>query len=474
MKTITAEDFKKQYGEIGLSNMQSSIQSQKQALRDQGKAVSVRSDRAEPTLGGEIVRGIIRAPIKAGLSIPAGVMGEKGVSVNAGGYLGKVSDIAKTIRDNADDLADRVNKGEITLPGALLRSVGNSALETADLASLVPGGVAVKGATTVAGKTGPAVARVADDVATAAKGSKARVLEFIAPDIDDATKKILKETPVEKFDEAERIARKASGDAEAPSSFEVVGEKIAQATKQIDQQAKALNAQKKTIISKAKTGLQDFTKETRETILDINRSLKDSKLGQQFISKLKSVKTKLDADNVIDDLQDILYTGNKNLTIPKGSAEDKTLRSILGQYNTKLKAGLPKAYTNLNAKISNRIQVIQELNKSLSELVEGVPSRGASLVKQFFSPSGTKAKQLFAYIKKTTGIDIAQDAVLAKYMAELFGDTKARSLLQGIPTSTTGVIDKVLQFGVEKLGVGKGLQDASRAGSITKARKLTK
>lgn len=317
----------------------------------------------------------------------------------------------------------------------------------------------------------------AETVAKVARGTetaKDMTLKFIAPEVDDATKTILKETPTAKFDEAERIAKEASIDPRKPSSFEVVGEKIAEATKQLDNQRKSLAQQKQSIISKAKNGLADFTKETGNIILEINRTLKNSKIGNQFIQRLKSVKTKVDADKAIDELQDILYKGNKDLTIPKGSSEDKILKGLLGRYNTSLKNGLPKSYTNLNAKISNRSKIINELNKSLSDVIEGVPSRGASLVKQFFSPSGTKAKELFAYIKKNTGIDIAQDATVAKFMAEMYGDVKARSLLQGLPTSTTGVIDKTLEFAVEKTGLGKGLREASKTGGIKKARSLTK
>lgn len=299
-------------------------------------------------------------------------------------------------------------------------------------------------------------------------------LRLISPDLDDTTKTILKETPTARFDEAKRIAQEAAKDIRNPSSFEVVGERIADATKQIDRQVKALSSQKKTIIGKAKTGLQDFSKETGNTILEINRALPNSPIGKRFIDRLKKVKSKIDADNAIDELQDSLYKGNRDLTIPSGSSEDKILRSLLGKYNTSLKNTLPTSYANLNAQISNRLKVLRDLNKALSDVVEGVPVRGASLVKQFFSPSGTRAKQLFEYIKKTTGIDVAQDAVVAKFMAETFGDVRAKSLLEGIPTSTSGVINKVIDFVADKSGAVKGLQSLSRKGSIKKARRLTK
>ena len=100
--------------------------------------------------------------------------------------------------------------------------------------------------------------------------------------------------------------------------------------------------------------------------------------------------------------------------------------------------------------------------------------RGASTIKQFFSPSGTKAKELFEFIKKETNgeIDLAKDAVLSKFTMELFGDTKANMLLQGIPnipTTVGGIVSKTL----EKVG-GKRIEDALRKSTVQKAIKQTK
>ena len=53
-------------------------------------------------------------------------------------------------------------------------------------------------------------------------------------------------------------------------------------------------------------------------------------------------------------------------------------------------------------------------------------------------------------------------------------DSRANTLLGGnIPTSVNGIINKVIDFGVEKAGVGKKLQDMQRAGAIEKAKDLT-
>jgi len=455
-------------------------------------------------VGGEIVKGAVKVALPQevedatkqvlakGIQVAGDLVGKyeqlkQNKPVLAGALslaLGKAPDAALT----AKDMIDGYNKIKETNPrmarnlDAIL-GIGELALDvvtlgagkvgvTAGKEALVTGGKAAgKQIAETGAKVGAKTAKLAKEGGEIIKN---KTLDFVSAEVDDATKTILKETPVSKFDEAERIAREAASDPRKPSSFEVVGEKLADSAKQIDGQVKALQEQKKTILGKAKTGLVDFKKETGQVILDINRALKESKVAKSFISRLKKVQNKLDADAAIDELQDVLYKGNKDMTIPEGSAEDKVLRGILGKYNTELKKGLPKSYTTINAQMSERLKALNSLNSALGEAVEGVSTRGAGLIKQFFSPSGTKAKELIAYIKKTTGYDIAQDTVLAKYMAKQFGDIRARSLLEGIPTSTSGVVNKIIEFGVEKTGVGEGIRKAARQGSIRKARSLTK
>lgn len=332
-------------------------------------------------------------------------------------------------------------------------------------------------ATKSASATKTAVGDIVETVATTAKNtipkSKDAFVEFIAPNIDDTTKNVLQNTSKEKFDNVVKIAQEAT-DPTKPSTYETVAKSLSDSAKQLDSQITSLSQQKNTIISKAKTGLTNFEKETGKIILDINRALKDNKTAQMFIDRLKTVKTKLDADKVIDELQNVLYKGSKDMTIPVGSQEQKILKGAIGAYNNLLKSTLPTAYGKINSQIMSRLKVLSILNRSLSEVIDGVPTRGASLVKQFFSPAGAKTKTIFNYIKKTTGIDLAQDAVLAKYVGEAFGDAKIKSLLEGIPTSANGVIDKTVDFALEKTGLNQALKNAKQSGMIKKARSLTK
>ncbi len=334
------------------------------------------------------------------------------------------------------------------------------------------GKVAKKGFDAGVDATSRVISETVDVASDILPKTKDAIISFVSPNVDDSVKKVLNKIPTSKFDEVVAIAEKAT-DPTQPSVYEYVANSMTDATKQIDNQVKSLSQQKNTIINKAKTGLTDFSKETGQTILDINRKLKNSKVGNSFIERLKTVKTKIDADKAIDELQDILYKGNKDMTIPLGSSEDKTLKAILGKYNSNLKSSLPASYGKINTDISNRIKALNILNRSLGEVVDGVSTRGAGLVKQFFSPAGTKTKQLFEYIKKTTGVDLAEDAVLAKYVGEAFGDTKIKSLLEGVPTSKTGAIDKVIDFALEKTGANNAISKAKQKGMLKKARDIT-
>lgn len=338
----------------------------------------------------------------------------------------------------------------------------------------VAGSVIKKGATIVgdtAVKAGKATTGIVKNI-----GSKGKevFINGLSPDIDEGFKKIIKTVDTSKFDEYEAIAKTAGGDLEAPSVYEKVGDSMQNAVEQINKQVKSLSTQKRKIIEQAKVGNVEFKKETGQAILDINRQLKNSAVGKQFIEKLKKVNTKADADRVIDELQDEIYKGSKNMTLPGDSKEANTLKKIVRGYNAKLKDSLPPSYRTLNEKISSKLDNLDLLNTSLGETIDGVPTRGAGLVKQFFSPAGTKAKGLFKFIKENTGINLAEDAVLAKYLGQVYGDVKVNSLLSGIPTTKSGVIDSVTDFALDKLGANNVIGEAKRKGMINKARKLTK
>lgn len=133
---MTRAEYQAKYG-VAPQVAEPTIEQQRAERIRNGQAVSVNPDKVDPSLGGEILRGAIKAPLKAALSIPAGVMGDKGITVKSK-YLGDTSDILKTVSQNSERLAGKVNRGEISKSRAIAGVIGNAALQTADVASAVP------------------------------------------------------------------------------------------------------------------------------------------------------------------------------------------------------------------------------------------------------------------------------------------------------------------------------------------------
>lgn len=332
-------------------------------------------------------------------------------------------------------------------------------------------------------KDTPDIAKTAyDAIKTSNSNLTKKAVDFISADPEKKVQTILKESTPQELDNYLSIAEKASSDPRVATPFEVVGNKLSDTAKILQTKLSEIGKAKSDIIQPMREGLDSFKKETTPLIQKLT-SLKNSfgeiekgskSKVQAIINDAKTVSTKLDADTFIDKVQNALYSGNLDMTIPRGSTLDKQLRGIIGEYNSSLKKALPKEYAQLNEQYSKLVDSLDTINRSLGEVVEGVPVRGASLIKQFFSPSGTKAKEIFDFVKKETNgqVDLAKDSTLAKFSMDLFDDPRSRSLLSGIgdiPTSVSGAVTKI----AEKLG-GDKLQGAMRTSTIRKATEMTK
>lgn len=404
------------------------------------------------------------------------------IAGTAGGVLGSFIEpvLPESAKKTIGNVAEYIDSNIKSIPG-MTPEIHKSLADVFNTVTLLGGSKAatsakdatVRTVTKVAEQSAERVGNVTKTISQQAPQQFNKAVKLLASEPTTQVKTILQETPKSVFDDYLRIAQEASTDPRKISVFEKVGDNMAEATKQLKGQADSIGAQKSSIINQAKVGLQPFVEAPRRAILKVMK-LADNPLKNQVVEKLKSIKTKLDADKIIDEIQaDIYNAGGTNL-IAKGSAFEKQLRGILGEMNGELKNSLPMSYKVLNAKYANRIQVINTLNRALGEVVDGVATRGTGLVKQFFSPAGTKTKELFEFIKKNTGVDLAQDATVAKFMGELFDDPKVKSLLDGLPTTKSGYIEKAIDFVAEKTGLGKKAQDWVREGKVNKARGLTK
>ena len=154
-----------------------------------------------------------------------------------------------------------------------------------------------------------------------------------------------------------------------------------------------------------------------------NKLIKDT---YKTLSSLGKTPTVQQIDDTIDALQDMLYKRRTLTAVPVNGQVEGVIKSITGQLNKAVKKVAGEKYTKANSKYSYFVDVRDKLNKALGE--EGV--RGATLMKQLFSPSGEAPRRLFEDIKKLTGIDLVEEATLAKFAMENVGDARQASLLE--------------------------------------------
>lgn len=501
MTTLTQEEFKQKYGTNGLEKFgirqpeKSYLQKFGSNIKDTfvGGAKEIISDISKQKSTAEAISPLGKKPGQleytlSGLKTMGDVAGT--IAKTTGGIIGSAIEplLSENAKQKIGDVFKYIDDTIDLIPGMtpdIKKSLGN-VFETVTLKG---GGKFEKAVergvtTTTTGVKNMAVGvgeKIASKLPSSLESFASKVpqqiekiVKWFATEPSEQVKTILKETPTSKFDDYLKVVKESMLDPRKPSVFEKVGDKLSDATKQIKKQADSIGAQKTQILQKAKAGLVNFTEPARTAILKVMR-LENNPIKSKVMAELKGIRTKLDADKAIDKIQDMIYDARGTGIIASGSAFEKQLRGILGEMNNALKESLPDSYSVLNMKFAARKRALSTLNKALGEVVEGVPVRGASLIKQFFSPSASKAKELFEFIKKSTGIDLAQDTTVAKFLGEVFEDPKVRSLLEGkIPTSKTGLIKQALDFSIEKSKTIQKLRENFRSAEIQKAKDFTK
>lgn len=169
---------------------------------------------------------------------------------------------------------------------------------------------------------------------------------------------------------------------------------------------------------------------------------KSQKLIAEYVSSLRSLgpsPTARQLDDFVDAMQRKLYKqSSPNLFEVADEPVISLLKQQTGEINNQLKtnvdqllkvSGKDASYGALNAKYSSLLDTSEALNKRLG--TEG--DKGASLMKSLFSSqTGEPTRRLFQQIKDDTGIDLFEEATLAKFAMESVGDPRSKNLLQEI------------------------------------------
>lgn len=287
----------------------------------------------------------------------------------------------------------------------------------------------------------------------------------MATKLDDKTKTALTRTPREVFDKIVTQGREAMTDDRIKTPIEYVGESIADGLKLVKQKASEVGSKKSEMIKLPSAFKGDGIKKFRgglQTFLNSRSFIKNDKgLLKDVVSQFKALgdnPTKGQVDKFIDFVQDGLYAGEKNLTLPVSNKTTGALKSLVRGLNEDLKKQLPNDYRLLNDEYGKLSGLMSELNTKLGK--KG--GNAGSLVKRLFSPSDARTKELFQELGKITGQDYFRDARLAKFVMESLGDTRVESLLEQIPKNKGQFIDKLFDYAVEKTGIKDPIKAAEK------------
>jgi len=348
-----------------------------------------------------------------------------------------------------------------------------------NIGSLIPvGALGVSAGKTTAKGVANVVDTAVDTTAKTAKRVGSAITDVITP-IESATetafnptrlipKEQLKNIPLEKINVVQEAkstkldnylkqAEKAVADYSQKTPLQVAGDKASDALSVINNKLAKQGQLKqdalgkignKTVsnVPKLRQSLKDTLRErvginldtiTGEIVPATGRASKialdsaDNKMVKDVIGLFDTLGTNptvRQVDDAIDAVQDILYKRKTSTAVPVNSAVESAFKQFTGQLNKSVKKVAGEQYRKANDKFAYMIDARDKLNKALG--AEGV--RGASLMKQLFSPSGEAPRRLFKEIKDLTGIDLVEEATFAKFVMENVGDARQASLLEEV------------------------------------------
>jgi len=284
---------------------------------------------------------------------------------------------------------------------------------------------------------------------------------------------VLKETSTEIFDKYASAGVKAVENFKNPTPLEVVGGKAEESLTKIQEKLSSIGKQKSDVMGIGGVGTQFINS---KIITNFNNKLQsflnsklsvegDNKLIKDIITETKKITknpTANQIDKFIDFVQDKIYTSTRDLTVPVTDRVASVLRKLTGELNSDFKKQLPDSYSKLNSKYSKLIEIRNELNTKLGKDGE----RGGSLMKRVFSPSDARTKELFKEVLDETGIDLVNEATLARYVMEVLGDARQTSLLEQLKLprmSGKGILEFVWDKVNQRLNTPEELLRKARA-----------
>lgn len=244
----------------------------------------------------------------------------------------------------------------------------------------------------------------------------------------------LSETSGKTFDTYVQVGKKSIGSAKEITPLEFAGQRAEEALSTIQKKLTNIGSTKQQILSQATVG----NKQVGNIVVKFRQNLNqvmtgkiegDSKLLKEISDEARSLgnnPTAKQVDGLIDFIQDKIYASTRDFSVPVTDRTTGQIRRFVGELNTSLKSQLPDSYSRLNNEYSRIVNIRNELNIKLGK--EG--ERAGALMKRVFSPSDANTKKLFQEVKTLSGVDLVDEATVARFVMETLGDARQASMLQ--------------------------------------------
>lgn len=467
MKTITAEEFKKKYGEVGLTQMfqpkspdtsylgrvteavgtdiNTRVEKTSEILNRPktgivekgtqlfGQGAGLAANTLEKTIGE--IPGVKQAVGLFGSGVNWLATSELSPVKHLGDIIGenKALQEVTTLYDNDKNFKDTIDAvANIARLGLDVSAAVKSGAYITNVTNKLSGGI-VRGAV---GGVKQVVKGGQELLGKSKQGLGVKIEKFVAEPIQKQYETTLQRTTLQKFDEYANVAKKAAQDFKEQTPLQLAGQKAQSALDTIQRKLKAIGEQKNGVLNQAVVGNKNVGNIVVKFRQNLQRYLGnktavegDTKLLNDIsneAAKLGGNPTAKQVDKFIDFIQDRIYTSGRDLTVPVTDSATGALRQMTGQLNESLKTQLPNSYRGLNQKYADMVGVRNELNIKLGKAGE----QGGSLMKRVFSPSDANTKKLFEKVKILTGVDLVDEATLARLMMEIAGDSRQASILQ--------------------------------------------
>lgn len=354
---------------------------------------------------------------------------------------------------------DPRTKRNLAIPAALLELVGVAKESKLGAEARQ----AMKVADTATDVVSPAV-RAAERTVTMSdrvRNLLPRELRYQLSDIPESAENAIKRSNEANISKHAQIARDAMKETTNKTNIEYVGELAEDAYKKIQTRMGEVGAQKSAALNEYGSlklqgtlsgdmidAVQKGAGERFGVVVNADGTVSglagrvssldpvSEKFLAEYVNKLRGLGMKptvRQVDDFVDWAQQRLYKQSKSYS--QLDAADKPLVEFLkqqtGEMNTALKNDTALKgvnYADLNAEYSRLIEMSDELSRGLG--ADG--RKGGAFVKRVFSPSDARTKELFVEIANETGIDLADEATLAKFFMDSVGDTRQNTLLKEV------------------------------------------